>query len=122
MNISCWTYILENGFEVLAGKTDVDNDTLSLTIAKPNDYWFHASGSPGSHVILRHLKTTSPAREILEQAASIAAWHSKSRNNKIAKVTYTLAKNISKPRGSSPGSVNVKRTKILKVRPGLPAY
>ena len=50
----CWEYELPGGFEVLAGKTDADNDLLSLRTSKANDLWFHVRGLPGSHVILRH--------------------------------------------------------------------
>ena len=51
----CWRYELPGGFEALAGKTDADNDLLSLRVAAPNDLWFHVHGLPGSHVVLRHL-------------------------------------------------------------------
>jgi predicted ribosome quality control (RQC) complex YloA/Tae2 family protein len=50
---------------VLAGKTDDDNDYLSLKLAHPNDYWFHVRGMPGSHVILRAKDNEEPAKDIL---------------------------------------------------------
>ena len=49
----CWEYELPGGFKAYAGKTDADNDQLSLRFARANDYWFHVKGMPGSHVILR---------------------------------------------------------------------
>jgi predicted ribosome quality control (RQC) complex YloA/Tae2 family protein len=116
----CWTYALPGGWEVLAGKTDADNDLLSISFAHPNDWWFHVRGMPGSHVLLRWREGEEPSRETLQAAAAIAAWHSKARTGGIVAVLCTRAKHISKPRGAEPGSVCSKRDQILKVRPGLP--
>ncbi|HEY5653860.1 MAG TPA: NFACT RNA binding domain-containing protein [Pontiella sp.] len=115
-----WHYILPNGFEVLAGKSDVDNDLLSLHTAQAHDLWFHVRGQPGSHVILRHPEGNKPDNTLIKQTASIAAWHSKARNAGTVPVCYTEAKHVGKPRGAKPGSVSVKREKIIKVRPALP--
>ena len=75
-----WKYELPGGFEALAGKTDADNDLLSLRVAAPNDLWFHVRGLPGSHVILRHPENEKPGNATIKQTAAIAAWHSKARN------------------------------------------
>jgi predicted ribosome quality control (RQC) complex YloA/Tae2 family protein len=116
----CWTYQLPDAFEVLAGKTDADNDILSLKTAKPNDLWFHAHGLPGSHVILRHPEGEKPDNATIKIAAAIAAWHSKARNAGTVPVSCTEAKHVGKPRGARPGSVSIKREKTIKVRPALP--
>ena len=116
----CWKYDLADGYEVLAGKTDADNDILSLKLAAPGDLWFHVRGLPGSHVILRHPEGQKPDSSTIKQAAAIAAWHSKARNAGTVPVCYTEAKHVGKPRGAKPGSVTVKREKIVKVRPALP--
>ena len=116
----CWRYALPDGFEVLAGKTDADNDLLSLRTAKPNDLWFHVRGLPGSHVVLRHPEDEQPDNAMIKRAAAIAAWHSKARNAGTVPVCYTEAKHVGKPRGAKPGSVSIKREKIVKVRPTLP--
>jgi predicted ribosome quality control (RQC) complex YloA/Tae2 family protein len=116
----CWTYQLLDAFEVLAGKTDADNDILSLKTAKPNDLWFHAHGLPGSHVILRHPEGEKPDNATIKIAAAIAAWHSKARNAGTVPVSCTEAKHVGKPRGARPGSVSIKREKTIKVRPALP--
>ena len=116
----CWKYALPGGYEVLAGKTDADNDILSLKLAAPGDLWFHVRGLPGSHVILRHSEEQKPDSSTIKQAASIAAWHSKARHAGTVPVCYTEAKHVGKPRGANPGSVTVKREKIVKVRPALP--
>ncbi len=116
----CWKYELVGGYEVLAGKTDADNDVLSLNFAVPGDLWFHVRGLPGSHVILRSPEGQKPDRTAIKQAASIAAWHSKARNGGNVPVCYTESRHVGKPRRAKPGSVTIKREKIVKVRPALP--
>jgi predicted ribosome quality control (RQC) complex YloA/Tae2 family protein len=115
-----WKYTLSGGWEALAGKTDADNDVLSLKTARANDLWFHVHGLPGSHVILRGPEGETPEAAIVKQAAAIAAWHSKARTAGIVPVSCTEAKNVSKPRGAKPGSVCIRREKTLKVRPAVP--
>ena len=119
--VKAWEYGLPAGYVVLAGKTDADNDRLSLKIARPNDWWFHVHGLPGSHVVLQVADLPQPSKDILEQAASIAAWHSKARNGGLTLVSYTQAKNVRKPRGAKPGTVTIQKEGTLKVKPGLPA-
>ena len=116
-----WRYDLADGWEVLAGKTETDNDQLSLKIARANDLWFHVHGQPGSHVILRGPDDEKADSATIKVAASIAAWHSKMRNAGTVPVSCTEAKHVSKPRGAKPGSVQIKRQKTIKVRPGLPS-
>src|SRR5919197_914387 len=72
-------YALPGGWQVLAGRTDADNDRLSLNIAKPDDWWFHVRGMPGSHVLLRARPGDDPDRATLKRAAAIAAYPSKTR-------------------------------------------
>ncbi|PID39913.1 MAG: hypothetical protein CR984_05910 [Proteobacteria bacterium] len=115
-----WQYTISGNYQVLAGKTDVDNDRLSLHLAAPNNWWFHVRGMPGSHVILKAESDRDPDRNILKQAAAIAAYHSKARNGGVVSVSATLAKYVSKPRGAKPGSVQIRKEQILKVRPSLP--
>lgn len=115
-----WKYALPGGWEALAGKTDADNDLLSLKTARPNDLWFHVHGLPGSHVILRGPEGEPPPNDLIKAAAAIAAWHSKARNAGMVPVSCTEAKHVSKPRGAKPGSVCIKREKTIKVRPALP--
>lgn len=113
-------YTLPGGWTVLAGRTDADNDRLSIKLAAANDYWFHVRGMPGSHVVLRCDHDEPPDRATLEAAAAIAAYHSKARNGGIVPVSCTLAKNVSKPRGAKPGTVEIRKETTLKVRPRLP--
>ena len=113
-------YLIDGSWEVLVGRTDADNDRLSIKVARPNDWWFHLAGQPGSHVILRVPAGEEPSRKVLEQAAAVAAWHSKARNGGTVAVSGTLARFVTKPRGAKPGTVSIRRETRFKVRPGLP--
>ncbi len=115
-----WTYELDGGFKAMVGKTDADNDLLSLKLAKASDLWFHIRGQPGSHVILHHPAGEKPDHATIKRCAAIAAWHSKARKAGTVPVCYTEAKHVSKPRGAKPGSVSIKREKVVKVRPDRP--
>jgi predicted ribosome quality control (RQC) complex YloA/Tae2 family protein len=113
------TYELPGGWQVLVGRTDHDNDLLSLRIARPEDWWFHVHGMAGSHVILRGPSGAEADRETLKKAAAVAAFHSKARAGGVVPVSCTRASNVSKPRGAKPGSVRIRKDFVLKVRPGL---
>ena len=118
---SAYTYELPGGWTVLAGKTDADNDRLSIKLAGPQDWWFHVRGMPGSHVLLRaHETGEEPDAATLKAAAAIAAYHSKARSGGIVAVSCTLARYVTKPRGSKPGTVSIRKEQVLKVRPALP--
>lgn len=117
---SLYEYELAGEWKVLAGKTDEDNDRLSIKMAKPDDWWFHVKGMPGSHVILRAKPNEKPGKDILKLAASIAAYHSKAKNGGQTPVSCTQARYVTKPRGAKPGSVQIRKESIIKVRPGLP--
>ena len=112
-------YDLPGGWTVLVGATDADNDHLSTAVAEPDDWWFHAEGVSGSHVILRARPDEEPGRETLRQAAAVAAYHSKARAAGTAPVYCTRARYVSKSRGSRMGTVDVARGRVLKVRPGI---
>ena len=116
-----YEYVLPGGWKVLAGKTELDNDYLSLKIAGPRDFWFHARGVPGSHVILLSQPGEEPNKETLKRAAAIAAFHSKARNGGITTVSCTLAQYVTKPKGAKPGTVKIRKETVIKVRPKLPS-
>lgn len=115
-----WEYTLPGGYRVMAGKTDLDNDRLSLKVANPDDWWFHVRGMPGSHVLLKSSDGPSPDRRTLNQAAAIAAYHSKARGGGVVAVSGTLARHVTKPSGAKPGTVRIRRERVFKVRPVLP--
>ena len=114
-------YHLDGEWTVLVGRSDADNDRLSIKIANQDDWWFHVRGMPGSHVILRAVEGAEPSKATLEAAAAIAAYHSKARAGGVVPVSCTRARYVTKPRGAKPGSVEISKEIVLKVRPGLPA-
>jgi predicted ribosome quality control (RQC) complex YloA/Tae2 family protein len=115
-----YRYELAGGWIVLAGRTDRDNERLSLKLARPGDWWFHVRGMPGSHVLLRAREDVEAGKETLEAAAAVAAYHSKARGGGTVPVSCTLARYVTKPRGAEAGTVSIRKERILKVRPALP--
>jgi predicted ribosome quality control (RQC) complex YloA/Tae2 family protein len=115
-----YRHVLPGGWEVLAGRSEEDNDQLSLDLARPNDYWFHVRGMPGSHVVLRVEAGREADRSVLKAAAAVAAWYSKARGGGVVAVSCTRARFVSKPRGAKPGTVAIRREVVIKVRPALP--
>jgi len=116
-----WRFRSREGWDVLIGRSSEANDHLTLHIARPEDYWFHAHGCPGSHVVLRRGKgANEPSKATLEEVASWAAFHSKARTAGKVPVIYTQKKYVRKPRGTKAGTVYVEREKMLMVRPVEP--
>ena len=114
-------YRLPGDWMVWAGKTDDDNDAVSLNVASPKDWWFHVWGMSGSHVVLHHESETSPDRSTLKRAAAIAAYHSKARGGGTVNVAYTRACDVTKPRGAKSGTVRIRRERLIKTRPVIPS-
>ena len=115
-----WEYELPGGWTVLAGRSERENDHLSIKLAKPNDWWFHVKGLSGSHVVLRVPSGEEPDRDTIKAAAAVAAWHSKKREAKQVAVSCTRARYVTKPRGAPAGTVTIRKEKVLMVRPTLP--
>ena len=111
------TYTLPGGWQVLVGRTDADNDYLSFRVAKPEDWWFHLRGMPGSHVVLQGPPGADPDRETLHRAAAIAAYHSKARDAGVVAVSGTRVRDVRKPRGAKAGTVQIRHERVFKVRP-----
>jgi len=109
--------IVIDGFEVLVGRGARDNDHLTLKVAEPDDLWLHAAGYAGSHVVVRNPDSLPELpRHVVEQAAALAAWHSKARGagGKV-EIHVCRAGDVKKPRGYPPGMVVLKRWESLKV-------
>lgn len=108
------------GYELLIGKHARGNDFLLNSIARKNDFWFHVRGDSGSHVILPFSKKELPAKPMIEEAASFAAYFSGQRKSDWVPVSYTQAKYVRKVKGGAPGSVILDREEIIFVKPASP--
>ena len=97
-------YISSDGFDIYVGKNNYQNDELTFKIASGNDWWFHAKGAPGSHVIVKTGGKELPDRTF-EEAARLAAWYSKNRNSEKVEIDYVEKKHVKKPNGAKPGFV-----------------
>ena len=98
------SFVSTNGYEILVGRSNAQNDELTLKTARRSDVWLHTQKIHGSHVIIR-AEDTVPDDETLYEAACLAAYHSQARNGGKVPVDYCLAKYVKKPRGSMPGMV-----------------
>ena len=112
-------YTTSDGFKVLVGRNNKQNDLLTLKTAKNRDVWFHTKDIPGSHTIV-----LTEGKEITETAilegCQIAAYHSKGKESYNVPVDYTLIKFVSKPNGAKPGMVIFTNNKTMYVTPKLP--
>lgn len=107
-----------DGYEIVIGRDAYSNDYISTRLAKQNDYWFHLKGDSGSHVLLRcHDSPEQPSAEVIQKAASLAAYYSKQKKAGKTPIVCTLAKYVSKPKNAPAGLVMVSKEKILKVMP-----
>lgn len=104
-----------DGYNVLIGKNAIMNDILTFDLADNNDIWLHASGVPGSHVVIILNDKEYPPKNVIEEAAKLAAKNSKSEGK--TKVVYTERKNVTKSSDHNPGQVNVnyRKSKFISV-------
>lgn len=112
-----------DGYIILVGKNNKQNDLLTLKMAKKDDLWFHTKNIPGSHVIIRRKHGQEIPFTTIEAAAQLAAYHSKARASSQVPVDYTLAGQVKKPNGAKPGMVIYFEQKTLYVTPDIiPSY
>ena len=109
-------YLSSDGFTILVGRNNVQNDVLTLRTAAKDDMWFHTKNIHGSHVIVVCEGKTLPDTTVLE-AARLAAFHSQARNSSQVPVDYTPVKNVKKPSGAKPGMVIYKTNNTVFVTP-----
>ena len=114
-------YRSSDGFEILVGRTDRDNDHLTNRIARSHDLWLHAADYPGSHVILRNPRRLPIPFRSLQEAAQLAAKFSQAREAPKVAVHYCEKKFVTKPKGFPPGQVRLASFKTILVEPGEPA-
>ena len=97
-------FVSDEGFEILVGRSNVQNDELTTKLARRTDYWLHTQKVHGSHVIIRCDGLEPPPRT-LEQAASLAVYYSQGRGGGKIPVDYTMIRFVRKPSGALPGKV-----------------
>lgn len=106
----------EDGFKILVGRNNRQNDLLTLKTANKNDLWFHTKDIPGSHTVI-----ITEGREVSDEAilkaAQIAAYFSKAKDSSQVPVDYTLIRRVNKPQGAKPGKVIYTEQKTLYVTP-----
>ena len=109
-------FISSDGFKILVGKNNKQNDHLTLKVADNNDIWLHTKNIPGSHVIIK-TDGKSVTDETIYEAAMLAAFFSKSKLSSQVPVDYTKKKNIKKPNGAKPGMVIYETNSTIYVTP-----
>jgi predicted ribosome quality control (RQC) complex YloA/Tae2 family protein len=114
-------YRTSDGHTVLVGGSSADNDILTFKVAAPHDFWLHAAGRPGAHVVVRnpHRQRELP-RTALMEAAAMAAWFSRGDRETDVDVHVTRRKEVRKGKGMSPGMVVLRSFRTVRVRPAPP--
>jgi predicted ribosome quality control (RQC) complex YloA/Tae2 family protein len=110
----------QNGFSILIGKNNKQNDYLTMRLAQPDDYWLHVKDSAGSHIIVKSAPGQEVPSSTLKEAAELAAYFSEARLSSNVPVDCTKRKNVSKPAGSRPGFVIYRNHKTFYVTPKAP--
>lgn len=110
-------YRSSDGYEMLVGRTDRDNDTLTFRVAKSFDLWFHVADYPGSHVLIRNPKRQPVPMRTITEAAQLAAQFSHARLDTRVAVNYCERKFVSKQKGFAPGQVRLSSFKTVLVEP-----
>ncbi|MBQ6456828.1 MAG: NFACT family protein [Mogibacterium sp.] len=118
-----YRYILSDGTQVLAGRNNIENDYITMKLASKTDVWMHTKDIPGSHVIVRledgRTVHDLPA-ELIYEAASIAAYHSKASGSTNVPVDYVPVRYVKKPNGARPGMVIFTHNQTVYVDPKIP--
>lgn len=107
-------FISPTGLEIYVGRNNVQNDYLTFSLARYNDYFFHVKDFPGAHVIVKGQTLDEPT---IRLAANLAAYYSKARYSSSVPVDYTLVKNIKKPKGYKFGQVLMTNYKTIFIDP-----
>lgn len=101
-------FVSTDGYDIYVGKNNYQNEEISFNLASNNDWWFHAKGVPGSHVIVKMHEGQNPDSlpdNVFVEAAGLAAYYSKNGQNDKVEVDYTQKKNLKRVHGAPPGFV-----------------
>jgi predicted ribosome quality control (RQC) complex YloA/Tae2 family protein len=111
-------YISSDGFAMYVGKNNIQNEELTFKFANGGDWWFHAKGIPGSHVIVKSDGQELPDRTF-EEAARLAAYYSKNRNSEKVEIDYIQRKHVKKPNSGKPGFVIYHTNYSMMIEPDI---
>ncbi len=109
--------VLLDSYEIYIGKNNKQNDLIVTKIAKPDDIWLHTKDIPGSHVLIKNPSNQTVPDHVLETAALLAAYHSKSRLSTNVPVDYTQKKHVWKLKGAKPGMVHYDHQQTINITP-----
>lgn len=109
-------FVSSDGFLILTGRNNRQNDYVTLKLSRAEDIWFHTKNIPGSHTLIKSAGAEVPRQTLLE-AAMIAAYHSKAGTSSNVPVDFTAVKNVKKPAGAKPGMVIYEHYHTLYVTP-----
>jgi predicted ribosome quality control (RQC) complex YloA/Tae2 family protein len=111
-------YLSSDGYHIYVGKNNYQNEELTFKFATGNDWWFHAKGIPGSHVIVKSNNEELPDR-VFEEAGKLAGYYSSGRDSDKLEIDYLQKKNVKKPNGSAPGFVVYYTNYSLTIHPDI---
>ena len=111
-------YLSSDGYDIYVGKNNYQNDELTFKFATGNDWWFHAKGIPGSHVVVKANNEELPDRTF-EEAGKLAGFYSKGRDSDKIEIDYLQKKNVKKPNGAAPGFVVYYTNYSLTIHPDI---
>lgn len=113
-----WHYISSDGFDIFVGKNNIQNEELTFKIATGSDWWFHAKDMPGSHVIVKCGNREMPDKTF-EEAAALAAYYSKGRNQPKVEIDYIQKQHVKKVAGAAPGFVIYHTNYSMNIAPDI---
>ncbi|WP_418474910.1 Rqc2 family fibronectin-binding protein [Frisingicoccus sp.] len=111
-------YLSSDGYHMYVGKNNLQNEELTFKFASGGDWWFHAKGIPGSHVIVKSTGDELPDRTF-EEAARLAAYYSKNRNSEKVEIDYIQRKHVKKPNAGKPGFVIYHTNYSMMIEPDI---
>ena len=120
-------YVTEDGYDIYVGKNNYQNETVTFEIATGNDWWFHAKGVPGAHVVVKCSFANQATEwdmpdEIFELAGALAAVNSQNRDMEKVEIDYLRRKNIRRPNNAAPGFVVYYTNYSLVAKTDLTGY
>lgn len=112
-------YVSSDGYDIYVGKNNFQNDELTFRFATGNDWWFHAKGMPGSHVVVKSKGPEELPDSTFEEAGRLAAYYSKGRELEKVEIDYIQKKHVKKPNGAKPGFVVYYTNYSLMISPDI---